>query len=113
MNARRFWIPFVIFFGLTPVMLFLGLTSAGAGHGDYFLAKILFPYTLASTAVSDGIEQPFMWLAGIQYPVYGVVMGLANVRRKLTLAGGILAVVHVLAVVGAFAFANRYFSGAR
>ncbi len=113
MNTRRFWIPFVIFFGLTPVMLFIGLMSAGAGHGDYFLAKILFPYTLISTAMSDGIEPPFIWLAGFQYPIYGVVMGLANVRRKLIIAGGALSVLHAIAVVGAFAFANEYFSGKR
>jgi hypothetical protein len=110
MNARRFWIPFAIFFGLTPFMLFLGLMSAGAGHGDYFLAKILFPYTLFSTAVFDSIEPPFMLLTLIQYPAYGVVIGLANVRQKLILSGGALALVHALAVVGAFAFANPYFS---
>ena len=55
-------------------MFFLGLMSAGAGHGDYFLAKILFPYTLLSTAAFDRIEPPFMFLL-IQYPVYGVVIG--------------------------------------
>jgi hypothetical protein len=111
MNARRFWIPFAIFFGLTPIMLFLGLISAGAGHGDYFLAKILFPYTLLSTAAFDSIEPPFMFLALIQYPAYGVVIGLANVRRKLILSGAALAVLHGLAVAGAFVFANPYFSG--
>ena len=113
MKALRFFVPFVIFFVLTPVMLFLGLMSAGAGHGDYFLAKILFPYTLLSTGVFGHIESSFMWLAGLQYPFYGVLMGVANIRRKLTFAGGVLAVVHALAVVGAFAFANQYFSGRR
>jgi hypothetical protein len=111
MNARRFWIPFAIFFGLTPFMLFLGLMSAGAGHGDYFLAKILFPYTLLSTAAFESIKLPFMWLTLIQYPAYGVAIGLANVRRKLIPLSAALALVHALAVVGAFAFANPSFSG--
>ena len=111
MNARRFWIPFAIFFGLTPIMLFLGLMSAGAGHGDYFLAKILFPYTLLSTAAFDSIQPPFMLLTVIQYPAYGVLIGLGNIRRRLVLSSGALALLHGLAVAGAFAFANPYFSG--
>ena len=111
MKSLRFFVPFLIFFVLTPIMLFLGLMSAGAGHGDYFLAKVLFPYTLLSTAVFDHIASPFIWVAGVQYPVYGLLMGLANIPRKLTLAGGVLAFVHALAVVGAFAFANPNFSG--
>jgi hypothetical protein len=106
MNARRFWIPFAVFYGLTPFMLFLGLMSSGLGHGDYFLAKILFPYTLLSTAAFDRIEPPFMFLTIIQYPVYGVVIGLANVRRKLLIAGGVLALIHFLAVIAALRFAT-------
>jgi hypothetical protein len=111
MNARRFWIPFAIFLGLTPIMLFFGLLSAGAGHGDYFLAKILFPYTLLSTAGVDRIEPPFDLLTVIQYPAYGVVMGLANVKRKLLISGGALALVHAVVVIAAFLFASPYFSG--
>ena len=111
MNAWRFWIPFAVFLGLTPFMLFLGLMSAGAGHGDYFLAKILFPYTLLSTAAFESIKPPFMWLTLIQYPAYGVVIGLANVKRKLLISGGALALIHAVVVSAAFLFANPYFSG--
>ena len=106
MNARRFWIPFAVFVGLTPIMLFIGLISSGVGHGDYFLAKILFPYTMLSTAAFDRVEPPFVFLTFIQYPVYGVVIGLANVRRKLLISGGVLAVIHVLAVIAALRFAT-------
>src|SRR5207245_402114 len=94
MNARRFWIPFAIFFGITPFMLLLGLISAGAGEGNYFLAKILFPYTLLSTAAFDRIEPPCVFLTVIQYPAYGVVIGLANVQRKLLVSGAALALLH-------------------
>ena len=111
MNARRFWIPFVVFGALTPFMLFLGLISAGAGHGDYVLAKMLFPYTLLSTAAFARIEWLFVFLAVIQYPAYGVLIGLANVRRKLVLAGGALTFIHSLSVIAAFVFANPSFSG--
>lgn len=80
--------------------------SSGLGHGDYFLAKFLFPYTLLSTAAFDRIEPPFMFLTYIQYPVYGVVIGLANVRRKLLIAGGVLALIHALFVIAALRFAT-------
>ena len=111
MNSQRFWIPVGIFLGLTPVMLFLGLFSSGSGHGDYFLAKILFPYTLLSTAAFHSITQSFLVLAIIQYPVYGLVSGIANLYRKLRICGLALALVHTMTVVASFAFADRYFSG--
>ena len=85
--------------------------SAGAGHGDYFLAKILFPYTLLSTAAFERIEPPFIFLTFIQYPAYGVVIGLANVHRKILLAGGTLALVHSLAVIAALRFATFGLTG--
>jgi hypothetical protein len=111
MNESRFWIPLAVFLGVTPIVLFLGLVSAGAGHGDYLLAKILFPYTLLSTAVFERIETPFMVLTVVQYPAYGVAMGIANVKRKLFSSGAALALVHTVAVIAAFLFASPYFSG--
>ena len=59
----------------------------------------------------DRIEPPFVFLTVIQYPAYGVVIGLANVQRKLLVSGAALALLHSLAVIAAFAFANQYFSG--
>jgi hypothetical protein len=111
MKSQRFWIPVGIFLGLTPFMLFLGLFSSGSGHGDYFLAKILFPYTLLSTAAFHSITQSFLLLAIVQYPVYGLLTGIANLYRKLLICGLGLAVVHTVTVVASFAFADRYFSG--
>src|SRR5687767_16026944 len=99
MNARRFWIPFAVFFGLTPIMLFLGLMSSGLGHGDYFLAKILFPYTLLSTAAFDRIEPPVMCLTIIRYPDSGVVIVLTIVRQILLIASVLLAFIHALFVI--------------
>jgi hypothetical protein len=42
MKSWKFWILTAVLFGLRPFFLFLGLVSAGAGEGNYFLAKILF-----------------------------------------------------------------------
>jgi hypothetical protein len=110
MNSQRFWIPVAVFFGLTPFMLLGGLMSAGAGEGNYFLAKILFPYTMLSTAIFHVIKRSFFLMAVVQYPLYGLLAGVANLRRKLIICGLALAIVHALTVIASFAFADRYFS---
>jgi hypothetical protein len=111
MNARRFWIPVAIFFSLTPFMWFLGLMSSGAGHGDYFLAKILFPYTLLAWQLFTSSREFFFVIAIIQYPAYGLLMGVANLYRKSLLFGLALAIVHSAFVAGSLYVANPYFSG--
>ena len=111
MNTRRFWIPVGIFLGLTPFMWFLGLMSAGAGHGDYFLAKILFPYTLLYWQLFTSSRELFYVVAIIQYPAYGLSMGVANLYRKSLIFGVALAVVHIAFVAGSLYVANPYFSG--
>jgi hypothetical protein len=111
MNTKRFWIPSGIFLGLTPFIWFLGLMSAGAGHGDYFLAKILFPYTLLYWQLFTSSREFFYVVAIIQYPAYGLLMGFANLYRKSLILGVVLAIVHTACVAASFTVANPYFSG--
>jgi hypothetical protein len=95
---------------VTPIALLLGVGSAGAGHGDYRLAMILFPYTLLSTAVFDSITPPFIILAIIQFPIYGVALGYANEKRRLLLMSIVLCVVHGIALAAMLLVANENFS---
>ena len=89
-----------------PIALLLGVGSAGAGHGDYRLAMILFPYTLLSTSVFDSITPPFIILAIIQFPIYGVALGYANEKRRLLSISIVLCVVHGIAVAAMLLVAN-------
>jgi len=91
---------------VTPIALLLGVGSAGAGHGDYRLAMILFPYTLLSTSVFDSITPPFIILAIIQFPIYGVALGYANEKRRLLSMSIVLCVVHGIAVAAMLLVAN-------
>ncbi len=94
----------------TPICLFLGITSAGAGHGSYFLAKILFPFTILLAGLFGSITAPFMLLAVAQFPIYGIVFGAANVKdRIIPFAIGLL-LAHVIAVAACFLLIGENFS---
>jgi hypothetical protein len=99
-RGRRWWIA-----GLTcmlwllvgtPVALVLGIASAGAGHGDYVSARLLFPYTMLSTYLTSDLT---LVLAVIQMPVYGVVLFLASLRggRRFVVALIVVGGLHLVA----------------
>ena len=110
MRGFRFWLPVIISLVLTPVCLLLGLASAGVGHGDYFLARILFPVTMISAVIFDSITIPFLILAVAQFPIYGVVLGTANVKSKLPRAAVGVVLAHLLAVAVCFLLTSENFS---
>jgi hypothetical protein len=98
-----------IFLGLiaTPFALLLALWSSGAGHGDYVLAAILFPYTLWSTAAFESITSVFVVAAIVQFPLYGSILAFAGGHRKTVAMA--LALTHIAAVVLCFIFASDSF----
>jgi len=60
MKTREFWTPLILSLIVTPLFLFAAVASAGAGHGSYILAKILFPFTLLSTMLFGSIIVPLL-----------------------------------------------------
>ncbi|ESY35285.1 hypothetical protein X747_28110 [Mesorhizobium sp. LNJC384A00] len=44
---------FLVGLGVTPVAFFLALYSAGAGHGDYVLARLLYPVPMLATLLTN------------------------------------------------------------
>jgi hypothetical protein len=85
------------------------LGSAGGGHGDYRLAMMLFPYTMLSALIFDSITVPFIALAIIQFPLYGVAPGYANQKERFGWVAILLGVVHGLAWIAMSSLANRNF----
>jgi hypothetical protein len=66
----------------TPFAAFAAIVSAGGGHGNYTLAKILFPYSLFLTHVSGGIiTQPLIALALVQFLLYGLAVSSFHAKR--------------------------------
>jgi hypothetical protein len=97
MKSFGFWTPVIVSLVVTPVALLLGIGSAGAGHGDYFWAQVLFPYTMLSTFLFQSITIPFIVLAIAQFPLYGLLLAFAHERKQSRLVAIGLAVVHITA----------------
>jgi len=107
------------FFLLNPLPLLAGLLSAGAGHGDYIWARILFPYPLlfsqlvrltglSETAAFPTLQAIFLLLAIAQFPIMGKLIdyGAALGKQKTVVSRLILA--HLISVVPLFAFGEMW-----
>ena len=94
---------------IAPVALFFAAVSGGAGHGDYLLARILFPLPMLSTHFFQVITSAAVVVAAIQFPVYGWFAGYAAQKEKRRLALIPLG-FHVLMLVLIFVFPDSSFS---
>jgi hypothetical protein len=84
---------------------FVAVGAAGAGHGTYVPAAILFPFTMSLSALS-GIITPVLMVLGLaQYPLYGASVGLAKSSTRVWVG---LACVHVAAVAVALFLMIRF-----
>ena len=102
MKNSKFWAPVIASLAATPLCLLAGLGSAGGGHGDYVWARVLFPYTMLSALAFGTISVPFLLLAVIQFPLYGLTLGAAAKRGRLLSALLVLAAVHALSAAASF-----------
>ena len=102
MKWSKFWIPIALSLIVTPGFLYLGIASGGAGHGNYLLAKILFPFTMLSTRAFGSIAAPFLLLAIIQFPLYGFIRGAANVKGRIFRSVIGVLLIHLLATSACF-----------
>lgn len=112
METFEFPKPIILSLIITPLALISAILSAGAGHGSYFLAKILFPYTMLSTSLFESITTPFILLAIVQFPLYGLILAFVSVGKgiKIGLSIILLAILHILAVGLCFIFVSSNFS---
>lgn len=99
-------IPLAVGIAWTPFAVLWGIASAGMGHGDYVAATILFPVTILSMAWVGSINHLFVFVALVQWPLYGLLLSLAlrRSRRLCLLAFLLLIIAHVVAVQCAFRY---------
>jgi hypothetical protein len=110
MKRSKQWLPVIVGLLATPFTLLLALSSAGAGHGDYFWAKVFYPYTMLSAIALKSITIPFMVVAVLQLPTYGVFLGTGWARGKLKIYSIGLLFLHTSAVITCFAIWSENFS---
>lgn len=90
----------------TVPALFLTIMSGGlVGHGDYVLARLLYPVPIFMVAVADEygnelLKPFFFYTILIQFPIYWMLL---SVRTRLTLSIlTVLLVIHVLGIIACF-----------
>jgi hypothetical protein len=89
--------------------LFLAVMSAGAGHGDYIAARMLFPYSMLLILVEGSIGALSQAVGLLQFPLYGALLGWSLWRRSWG-AAILVATLHVIAAAICFAGILPYFS---
>ena len=95
----------------TEIVAFvIAVAAGGGGHGTYLPAKCLFPYTMLSTRWTEGITTPFIVVALLQFPVYGIILAKANTRQKGAWALCVVAAIHLFAVVLTLMSSGRGFA---
>jgi len=77
------------------------IISSGAGHGDYFAARALFPLPMLLTLVEGSIGVLSITLILLQFPIYGVLLGWARVRNA-GLPVLVVALLHLGATIACF-----------
>jgi len=88
------WRYLVVAIAITPIAIILAFISTGAGHGNYFFCKLFFSFTMLSAHFfDDTITIPFVILAFIQIPVYGIFL-MFSFKKYIR----ILVVLHSVAV---------------
>lgn len=88
---------------VTPPAVSLAIISAGAGHGHYEFARLLYPYSMLLTRLAGDIITPLlMVLALLQFPLYGAAMGFAATKGQTAWAVVLLGAVHAAAAVLCF-----------
>ena len=93
----------------TPFCLFFALLLAGSGHGSYFPAKVLFPYTMISALLLGTITVPLILLSIIQFPIYGFALGVAKKKGWFVPIAGLILILHIAALMLCFMMAGENF----
>jgi hypothetical protein len=110
MKTSRFVVPFLVSLFVTPPFLWVAIASAGGGHSHYLGAKILFPFALLSARIFGSVFAPLILLALVQFPLYGLMLGNANLKRQFLPCIASLLAIHTLAVAACFIFPGENFS---
>ena len=93
---------FLLGIPLTIPTLALAAVSAGAGHGDYGLARLFFPIPMLMTLVTGSLVPEPLAFALVQFPLYGFACARAMNSRTWAQITMIIGVGHLCGVILCF-----------
>jgi drug/metabolite transporter (DMT)-like permease len=106
MNLKK-KLPYVYWSVLyTPIFAIIALLTTGAGHGTYFVMKILYPYTMLSTFIFNKILIAIFFAGLLQYLFYGIILTIADKKGAKKLFTFWIAVIHFISSVLCFVIPN-------
>jgi hypothetical protein len=68
---------------LTIPAALASIASAGLGHGNYFAAKMLYPYSYYIAYKHGEYTMTDIEISLLQYPLYGILLGMRGRRKDL------------------------------
>jgi hypothetical protein len=81
------------------IAIWMSVSSAAGGHGQYVAARAWFPFTMASTYFYSAVSVPFLALAVAQLPIYGWLAGRAASKTTPGWILWVIGSVHAALVV--------------
>jgi hypothetical protein len=90
--------------------MLLAVESSGAGEGDYFYARLLYPIPMLLTKITDdSITPASIALAFVQFPLFGLLA--SRLQSKAAIRTLFVAfAIHLIAVAVCFSGALPNFS---
>ncbi|MEO7410079.1 MAG: hypothetical protein ABIU10_01985, partial [Sphingomicrobium sp.] len=98
--ARPAWLGALLGSLISAPALIGAIASAGAGHGDYVIARLAFPFPMLLTRLTGDIIGPLSIASAIaQLPLYGALIGGCIARRRMWPVAALLVAHLALAVI--------------
>lgn len=76
----------------------------GGGHGTYVPAIMIFPFGLISFVLFDKLITPFVILAILQFPIYGLLVDYSISKGKKQIVVSSIFIAHIIVAIVIFIF---------
>ena len=91
---------------IMPALLWIGVGSAGTGHGNYIAARVIFPFACLSIGTYVGTSLVVTLLTFAQWPIYGFLADRGSHKFRTI---GTIFIVHAAICVWLFTKGSERF----
>jgi hypothetical protein len=98
--TKKIWVTITVTVVVTLLAAFIALFAAGAGHGTYLPAGLLFPFgTLYAMTSKHAYEGFGLVLVLSQFPIYAVIVCRAWLRGNSMIPAFAISLVHAITAI--------------